>query len=214
MRHVWVLALLAACGQSSSEKSKDKEKDAARAIATSVDAPAVAADAAPTPESFIELADAIAKKSARRVTASGEAKLAEDGQPRRWATLEPEELDDGRGAYLLEAAPGRLWLVSFYADGRTMAWEGKPEDTAIEHAQGHHRGGETITFALRGGEPVVFAYEYVDDASDEDSKPVHKEFAKDGSCAAGCPPLATFEHDDSDLKVVGPAATVDTLLAK
>ena len=104
-------------------------------------------------------------------------------------------------------------LVSFYTDGRTMVWTGKPEDTAIEHAQGHHHGGETITFALRGGEPVVLAYEYVEDASDQDAQPTHKEFAKDGRCDDGCPSLATFVHEDSEMQVAGPAATAEALLA-
>jgi len=211
MRHAWVLAVavaVAACGRSSSDRSKQAARDGA--VGAASDATAVGDAAAPT--TFEGLADAVARRSARKVVASGEAKLAEDGQPRKWATLEAEDLNAGRGAYVIEAAPGRWWLVSFASDGRTIVWRGSPGDTAIEHAQGHHHGGETVTFALRGGEPVVLSYEYVEDAADEDSRPVHQEFAKNGSCAAGCPPLRSFPHQDSDLQVVGPAASLDELL--
>ena len=209
------LLLAAGCGQSGDSRDKPAASDSAgAAVGTSrPPAPPTAGDAAPVSddETFVAVAEGVADKTARRLDARGAARLAEDERPVRYAVLEPEETVDGRGAYVIEESPGKLWLVSYYADGRTMP--GLVDDgRAIEHAQGHHRGGETIRFAFRGGAPVVLYHEYVEDASE--GEPRITEYAKDGVCATPCPPLRGFAAEDADLQVIGPAATVDALVAK
>lgn len=77
------------------------------------------------------------------------------------------------GRYLIEAAPGRSWLVSFYVDGRTGAWGRRDDavdpppwtprlDRVIEHGQGHHHGNAITRFALRGGILAVLSHEELD----------------------------------------------------
>jgi hypothetical protein len=212
----WTLAvvLLAACGQSGDSKDKPPPATAAGAAAGTATAAATAsADAAPAPDekAFTDTAEGVAKKSERHLGGQGVAQLGEDERAMRYAILEPDDLDGGRGAYLIEEAAGKLWLVSHYADGRTMA--GLAEGgRALDHAQGHHHGGETVRFAFRDGVPVVLYHEYVDDA--EEGEPEIKEYAKDGVCAPPCPPLRGYQTHDADFQVVGPAATADELLAK
>lgn len=215
VRLIAALALVAACGNRGDSKQQ-AGKDAAVGTSRAVAAPS-APDAAAPPASgsddasFQALADGVAKMSERKVTAAASAKLAEDDRAVRYAILEPDDINNGRGAYLLEESPGKLWLVSYYYDGRTMAGIDEA-DRAVDHAQGHHHGGETVRFAFRGGAPVVLYHEYVDDA--EEGEPEVKEYAKDGVCAQPCPALRGYATNDIDFQVVGPAATAAELVAK
>jgi hypothetical protein len=160
------------------------------------------------------------------VIAWGTAPIGDGETLHRFAVLDPTgDETEGRGAYLIEAAPGQVYRVSFYVDGRTMAW-GRPEgssrdgdptwtavtERAIEHAQGHHHGGETIQFALRGGAPVVLLHEYTDDAETEVTE--RRAFAKDGVCAEPCPALAGFVTEDAQLQVAGPSGTAAGLIGE
>jgi hypothetical protein len=222
---VVALLLAGACGRRAEEP-----REPGRADDAPVTVPVPSADdggpgeaAALTDEDFRDLAEALARRTARRVAAWGTAPLADDDTPRRFAVLDADEPLGGRGAYLVEAAPGALWLVAFSVDGRTMAWavpaggagDGEAPWTAradlgIEHGQGHRRGGETLTFAVRGGQLVVLEHEYVEDAAEDE--PVTRRFAEFGVCATPCPPLAGYPTTDLDLAVRGPAAALDALL--
>jgi len=147
------------------------------------------------------------------VVAWGQAMLSDDGVPCQFAVLEPDDRV-GRGAYLIEDGTGRAWLISFEVDGRTVLWaltsgqslDGDDawqlrRDEAVEHAQGHHRGGERLVFALRGGRPVVLEHGYVEDADVIEQQRV----TADGVCVEMCPSLDGFETADLQLEVEGPA---------
>lgn len=212
-----ILAVMAlvGCGQSgdSKEKPPPAAADSAGAAVGASKAVTPAVDAAvPLDEAaFTALAERVATKTARHLEGQGAAQLGEDERGVRYAILAPDEMMDGRGAYVFEESAGKLWLVSYYYDGRTMP--GLAEGgRAIEHAQGHHHGGETVRFAFRAGEPVVLYHEYVEDV--EAGKPETTEYAKDGVCATPCPPLRGFAARDAELEVVGPAASIDGLVAK
>ncbi len=161
---------------------------------------------------FRDDAERLAARTDRHVIAWGDAPLAEDDLPRRFAVLEPDDLRYGRGAYLIEEAPGQHWIVSFAMDGRTDLWGlgathdddtwQHRDDRAIEHAQTHRHGGEELAFALRDDELVVLRHEYVGDA---DTEVVERQrFAPHDVCLEPCPPLRTFETFDFDLEVEGP----------
>lgn len=218
VRLITALAVAGTFGCGQSGESRDKKApaaDSAGAAVGSSKAVTPPADAAPPPAddaAFSAIAESVAKKTARHLAGQGGAQLVDDERSVRYAILEPDDMNDGRGAYVIEESAGKLWLVSYYYDGRTMP--GLAEGgRAIDHAQGHHHGGETVRFAFRGGVPVVLYHEYVDDASEEE-KPEIKEYAKDGVCATPCPPLRGFAANDADFQVVGPVATADQLIAK
>jgi hypothetical protein len=163
---------------------------------------------------FRDLADREAARSGSRVVAWGTAPLGDDRISRRFAVLDPDpdELEDARGAYLIEDRPGHVWRVTFHVDGRTILWGVAPGDSrdadpawralgyrSIEHAQGHHHGGEVIEVALRGAELVVLRYEYTGDAETEVTE--RQLFAKDGVCVDPCPALRGFVTEDLALAV-------------
>jgi hypothetical protein len=169
-------------------------------------------------------AERVGARTDRRVIAWGTARLGDDGRPRRFAVLEPDDLRRGRGAYLIEDTPRALWLVSYHADGRTVPWGLRPGDpldgdptwqvldeVAIEHAQGHPQGGEEIVFALRRGQLVVLAHDHLGEVGIEVVE--RRRFARDGVCTEPCPPLRGHATDDLALRVAGPSPTIDALLA-
>ncbi len=171
---------------------------------------------------FQALASAVAARTDGRVVAWGTAPLTEDARPRRFAVIDADGERDARGAYLIEDRPGRVFRVSFQVDGRTLPWamlEGVSRDAAplwqirtdraVAHAQGHHRGGETVEFALRKGAPVVLVHELTGDAEHEVTE--RARYAIDGVCQGACPPLASFATEDARLTVDGPAATAGAL---
>jgi len=186
------------------------------------------ADAPPSldDEGFRTMAREVAARSARYIAGWGTLRLDGTATPYRFATLEPIEVD-GRGAYLLEQAPGQLWLLDFYQDGRATiflggdgtrpatepAWTTRHE-TAITHGQGHRAGGESFSFGLRGGALVLLQYDFTNDARTPDPSldRAVRYVAADGSCAE-CPPVAGYTFEDTQLRVRGPAATVDELVA-
>jgi hypothetical protein len=176
------------------------------------DPPAADPAGADPDQAFRALADRVAARTESHVVAWGEAPLAADARPRRFAVLEPDEPMHGRGAYLVEDRPGRVWRISFRVDGRTLIWGLEPgapidadpswrqiDDRAVEHEQGHHRGGERIELALRKGRPVVLVYEYTGDADTEVTE--RSRFARDGVCVEPCPPVDGFTTEDADLRV-------------
>jgi hypothetical protein len=206
--------VLVGCGQSgdSKEKPAPASGSAGAAVGTAKSVTPTPDAAVPLDEAaFTALAERVATRTARHLEGQGAAQVAEEERGVRYAILAPDEMIDGRGAYLIEESAGKLWLVSYYFDGRTtpgLAEGGR----AVEHSQGHHHGGEIVRFAFRGGEPVVLYHEYVEDV--EVGKPEIHEYAKDGVCATPCPPLRGFAAKDAELEVVGPAASIDALLAK
>ena len=213
---ILTVALLAGCGQSGDSKEKPApapgHDSAGAAVGTSKAVPTAADAAAPLDDAaFTALVERVANQTARHLEGQGAAQLAEDERGLRYAILAPDEMIDGRGAYVFEESAGKLWLVSYYYDGRTtpgLAEGGR----AIDHEQGHHHGGETVRFAFRDAVPVVLYHEYVDDV--EEDKPAIKEYAKDGVCATPCPPLRGFAAQDAEFEVVGPVASVEALIAK
>jgi hypothetical protein len=211
---ILAVVLLVGCGQSgdSKEKPAPGSDSAGAAVGTSRQVTAATDAAAPLDDAaFTALVEAVARKTARRVEGQGAAQLSEEERGLRYAILEPDDMNDGRGAYVVEESAGKLWLVSYYYDGRSMP--GLAEGgRAIDHAQGHHHGGETVRFAFRAGAPVVLYHEYVDDV--EEGEPEIKEYAKDGVCTSPCPPLRGYPTNDIDFQVIGPAATAEALIAK
>ena len=211
---ILTVVLLAACGQSGETKDKPAPaSDSAGAAVGTSKAVTPAADAAVALDdaAFTALVERVATRTSRHLDGQGAAQVAEEERGVRYAILAPDELIDGRGAYVIEESAGKLWLVSYYFDGRTtpgLAEGGR----AIEHAQGHHHGGETVRFGFRAGEPVVLYHEYVEDV--EVGKPEIHEYAKDGVCATPCPPLRGYAAKDAELEVVGPAASIEALIAK
>jgi hypothetical protein len=158
--------------------------------------------------SFQRAADRVAARTGTHVAAWGEAMLADDGLPRRFAVLEPDE-GSGRGGYLIEDRPGRAWLVTVEVDGRTLLWGLDGEDSwqlrddgAVDHEQGHRHGAERIVFALRGRRLVVLEHDYLDDVDRDVVE--RRRFAIDGTCEEPCPPLDGFATEDLWLEVEGP----------
>jgi hypothetical protein len=149
-------------------------------------------------EAFQRFAAEVARRSQRTVIGSGTVGT------HRYAAMEPTDINDGRGAYLLEEAPGRYWLVSVYWDGKTQPWTGG--GATIDHQQAHRAGYETVSFTLAGGRLGVVAREVLSDARDLET-PERQEY----DCPASCPDLDGFEAD-ADFKVSGPGATADELL--
>jgi hypothetical protein len=226
LRALAIAAVLAACGNSTPGDLHAQSTPTTPTAAAPAAGPAAAVPA-PAPDlgaAFRDLADELAARTARRVIAWGEAPLGDDRALRRFAVLEPDDQQDGRGAYLIEAAPDTLWLITFRVDGRTLPWgpmtgestESDPvwrqrSDRWIDHEQGHHRGGETVHVALRRGRPAVLVYEYTGDADSEVTE--RRRFARDGVCTEPCPALAGFDTEDAGMEVIGPVATVDALVA-
>ena len=153
-----------------------------------------------------------------RVAGWGTLRL--DGSRKRYhfATLLPVEGGEQRGAYLIEQAPDALWLVTFNMDGRTDAYQHADvipvpdvpwtisNDTAIMHLQGHHHGGETLSFGLRGSELVLLTYSSSDDVTDPQDHEIRETYAR-----RSAPSLATAFTSDSDLAVAGPARVAAAL---
>jgi hypothetical protein len=183
-----ILTVLAACGPVPSESH----------------------DAGPRMSSrqFSRLSEALGRRTERVVAASGEARLGDDDAMHRWARLDPEAPARGRGGYVIEDG-SKVWLVTYETTGRTEAWTGTRASHAIEHTQFHHHGSETVVFALRDGQPVVLAYELIDDG-DEDGA-IRLRFAIDGVCVTRCPALRGFETQDARFEVVGPADDLASL---
>ncbi len=170
-------------------------------------------------ETFRGLAQDVAAQTGRQVSGWGTARLADDGDPRRWAVL---GLVDGsgaeRGAYLVEIAPGRTLLATFELDGRTTPWglsDATPptwvasDAVAIEHQQTHRGGYESLRVALHGDALVVLHRESLEDGRDGD-QPTIQDYAPGGVCAPACPALAGFASD-AGFEVVGPGATAAEL---
>lgn len=169
---------------------------------------------APGDDGFRAAAEQAAARHQGTIAAWGTANLDEDPAPERFATLAPADALHEDGAYLLEDGE-RRWLVRFHADGRTQAFGVEPEqvvgadapwasraEAAIEHTQGERGGYESVTFALRGGIPVVLRHETLDRDA-EDGKPTVVELARDGVCRTPCPPLAEWiKTHDSAIRAV------------
>ena len=208
--------------------------DATLADAGMVDAapivPVVAPDAAPyklggSTAAWKRGAKQLADDTSRFVAGWGTVRL--DGEvPIRFATLLPHGMGE-RGAYLFELAPHHVVEISFYADGRTTVFGNttssvestavvpfsEEPDTSIVHLTGHHHGGESLTFGLRGGELVVFTYAYTDDITDHSEKPIDQKFPNDFACRPRCPDLATFRtYLGSQLGVSKPARSIGELV--
>lgn len=170
---------------------------------------------------FRDTADRLAARTDRRVIAWGEAPIAEDRRPRRFAVLEPDDLLHDQGAYLVQDRT-RYWLIEFSVDGRTSVWglePGEPvdgdarwqrrTDRAIEHAQTHPRGGERLEIALRRGALVVLTHDFLGEEATEVVE--RQRFADRGVCVDPCPPLAGFSTEDIVFEVTGPVRSPDAL---
>jgi hypothetical protein len=210
-------------------------------------ASAVAA-ADPAPSTKLDMTDAefraavtaFANTTHRRVVAWGTAPLAGTKAPQRFATLaalggkaatDTDPIvcgnDACRGAYVIEEAPGKIWLVS-YTDQRwgftqafhgpdswppaeaTPRWEAD-RDIAIEHHQNHNLGTQVVRFALRDDDVVVL--EMHDEIRAGDVDEVN---APDGKCKHRCPSLVERARRDTlgwymQPVVVGPVARVADL---
>jgi hypothetical protein len=223
--------LLTACDGRPSPDPTHQAREAVRIPAARpppaipVPAPVVPPPAHDETLDFRSLTDTIASRTGSRVIAWGTALLADDGSPRAFAVLEPEDGGPGRGAYLIEDTEAARWLVSFAADGRTLPWALEPgtsrdsdpawqvrSDGAVEHAQSHPHGGEELAFALRGGDLVVLEHDYTGDADTEVTE--RQRFATDGVCDRPCPLLREFTTEDLDLVVTGPSAALSSLIAE
>jgi hypothetical protein len=167
---------------------------------------------------------AFAQATSRAIAGWGTVRL--DGErPIRYATLVPHGMGE-RGAYLLELAPHHIVELTFYYDGRTSPFADNHGAIAesdmpftdglgisISHITGHHHGGETLTFGLRGDELVVFEYTYTDDVTDHEEKPIDQKFPDDFACRPRCPDLATFHYfRGSQLGVSAPARSIAALV--
>lgn len=211
----------------------------ALAAAAAVVAIAPRAGAAPRAErdgdaAFRTEAQAYAATTQRRVVAWGTVRL--DGTQRRYriATLEAtagtsvdgslglEQVcgnDACRGAYLVEQAPGRLWVIG-YSDGRwgpitpfhadAAAAAGPPafqayDDRSIIHRQMHNHGTEALEIGFSQGRPAMLSIHDSNRAGDDDRFCTHRD---------RCPALATFDYrlvDYVQLTVDGPFATVQAI---
>jgi hypothetical protein len=180
----------------------------------------------------LEAGDEQFREAVRQFTASTHSLLAAwgsmrlDGGPTtmHFATVEPSDPMQP-GAYVLGTLDGKLWLVRYYHDGRTAPFEAhdlavghtQPDfhfysGVGIHHGQGHHHGGETVTFGLANGTPVIFDREYIDDSSATPAQtPERAEFAINGACKTTCPPVAGFAFTEAKLTVSGPVTTGEAL---
>jgi hypothetical protein len=107
-------------------------------------------------EGFRRRAGEIAADRGLAVIVLGSARwIHSDGEPRRYALMRPEGA--GRGAYLIELAPGDLLLITFSWDAATVPWrvERERDEAAIEHRQGE----ELIRIHLWQGAPHVTAHQ-------------------------------------------------------
>ncbi len=204
------------------------------------------AHAAPPPhaltdDEFREAATRYAASTKRQVVAWGTLHLDGTTATQRFATL--AATGGGRvdphgpivcvaeetcvGAYLIEEALGRLWLVS-YTDQRwgfTLAFHGPdvfpppptmPDwqtlaDVAIEHHQSHNKGISMLTFALRDHALVVLEFHDSVRAGDVD-----EVYAEDAMCHGACPTLAAAGKKGTlswyiQPIVVGPVARIADL---
>lgn len=209
---------------------------------------AAASVASADPSAKVELSDdefraevtGFAASTHRRVVAWGTLPLTGTRARERFATLaalDGKELDpDGpvlcgraacRGAYVIEEAPGKIWLVS-YTDqrwGSTLAFHGSDtwppsdarpawerlSDLAIEHHQSHDQGVQVVRFALRDHDVVVL--EMHDSIRDGDADEV---YGADGHCLRRCPTLIERAKRDTlgwymQPVVVGPVARIADL---
>jgi hypothetical protein len=170
--------------------------------------------------SFQRVATAYAKRTTRQVGAWGTARL-DGARAVRFATLTrtDKKIDRDeratcaghvcRGAYLIEAADDKLFVVTFdddrlpttafhRDDDATPSWR-VLDDPAIRHIQVHIGGTTDLRFALHAGTVVVVRIydeqrrnDWVDDRTFD--------------CAKSCPPLAGFDYkfDYTRLRVGGP----------
>jgi hypothetical protein len=190
-----------------------------------------AAQAGPD-EDFRAQASALAKAHGGQIEAWGTLRLDGTARPYRFATVQLEYESDhpwNLGAYLIEQAPGVLWLVEFQWTGITQPFHGRdnvgPEpaewltlkDTAIAHGEFEHAydrktgrragwGSVSTTIGLRAGKLVVLASEWLEEAG---SGTVQRSW----HCTGHCPELASYQfHDDSsEWHVIGPVATASGL---
>ena len=222
----------AACGGRSPRMNVTALALAAAALAI---APrAVAAPRADGDAAFRAEAQAYAATTRRQVVAWGTVRL--DGTPRRYpiATLEASggtSVDGSlgleqacgnnacRGAYLVEQAPGRLWVIG-YSDGRwgpikpfhgDDAGATQPpafqafDDTSIVHRQMHNHGTEILEIGFSQGRPSILSIHDSNRAGDDDRFCTHRD---------RCPALATFDYqllDYVQFTVDGPFATVQAI---
>ena len=174
-------------------------------------------------EQFREAVRQVVTSTQGLLSAWGTMRL--DGSPvtMRFATIEPSD-PLKPGAYVLGDLAGRLWLVRYYHDGRTAAFEAKDlavghtqpdfhfyQGVGIHHAQAHQHGGETLTFGLSGDAVVLFDHGFVDDNTVTPA-PQTQTFATNGACATPCPPVAGFALQEARLAVSGPVTTIDALV--
>jgi hypothetical protein len=209
---------------------------------------AATASAHAQPSAKVELSDdefrdavtAFASATHRRVVAWGTAPLAGTKAPQRFASLAAlggtAANDDSpvfcggracRGAYVIEEAPGKIWLVSYTDErwGATLAFkapdtwpppDGTPRwatlrDVAIEHRQAHDVGKQVVRFALRDGDVVVLEMHDVIPQGEVD-----EVYAAGGKCKRGCPTLVERAGRDTlgwymQPVVVGPVARISEL---
>jgi hypothetical protein len=172
----------------------------------------------------------------RRVLLSwGTLPLDGSAQPHRFAALgvelgsdnEPARAADQAGAYLVEATPTKLWLISYPwdaasfhvsdgegPDGRAT---GAPpwlvlDETSIQHGWNHNHGKTYVWFGLRNDKLVVFEDE--DENVRREPESIRHDFTEDGTCVKRCPQLGTYKGLGYGLlRVVGSARTIATLPA-
>jgi hypothetical protein len=184
-------------------------------------------------DDFRATALALAKAHEGKVAAWGTLRLDGSHTPYRFATIQLELEHDrmwNLGGYLIEQAPGKLWLVEFQWTGITQPFHGRDnfedgpptewlelKDTAIEHGEFAHAydrktgrragwGSESTTLALRDGKLVVLASEWQVEA---DAGTEQRRW----QCKSSCPELASyhFANDASEWHVIGPVDDVSKL---
>jgi len=180
--------------------------------------------------------EALARARHRVVLSWGTVRLDEKEQPHRFAALGvelgadngPARAADTTGAYIVEAEPGKLWLIaypwdatSFHVsdgegpDGRGAGhppWLDLPE-VAIWHGLNHNHGKAYVWIALRGGQLVALADEDTNVRREPES--IRHDFATDGVCKKPCPTLVgTYKVNGYQvLRVVGWARSVQAVPA-
>lgn len=196
------------------------------AIAWAEPAPAPAATTANVrdlDEAFRAAATAIALRDQRYVWSWGTMHLDQTARAIRFAELQPQEMNgtaDPRGAFLIEQAPGALWLITFRIRVRGIPEKIDPppappwsrlDAIGIHHKYHFFNGHESVDLALRGGKPVVLRYEYDADYTHEFALYVVRDYAKAG-CTPRCPAVADYPFREAALHVAGPAPSIDRLV--
>jgi len=150
-------------------------------------------------------------KAARRFAALDVA-LGADDRPL------PDAAHDA--AYLLEQAPGRYWMVTYwwFMAGpeieleETSSPSAPPwvvlDDTVLHHAHLHNHGKQRVSIGFRGGRLVyIHAEDYNSRREPESEVDDHRD---DATCAKRCPLLSKLAIG-TPMMVQGPAARLEDL---